>query len=210
MEDLRYRVRAIILGIAGFISAILVIRILVQMLGGNGSNILIGALYAVSNLFIAPFVGAVNVPAGTLPGINIDALVAIGIYIFVAIALSEIITSFLYDNTTDIIQNFVDGIFKVVEILLFIRIFLDLFNFYDRVNAPGFIKAILALTDWTQGIIQGVPILNGVLNISAIIALIIIVVIDIFTERFLAGILDGVGRAGSTVTRTVTRTSKSS
>ncbi|MEO6729002.1 MAG: hypothetical protein ABIM99_03705 [Candidatus Dojkabacteria bacterium] len=206
MADLRYRLRAIILGIAGAISAILVLRILVQMLGGNTSNILISALYSVSNFFISPFANAVAVPAGTLPGINIDALVAIGIYIFIAIAVSEILTAFLYDNATDIIQNFVDGIFKVIEILLFIRIILDLFNLYDRINAPTFIKTIFSLTDWTQGIIQGIPVLNGSLNLSAIIALIIIVVIDIFTERFLASILAGAGR----VTRTVTTTKTSS
>ena len=210
MAELRYRLRAIILGVAGFISAILVIRILVQMLGGNTSNILISALYSVSNFFISPFAGAVSVPPGTLPGINVDALVAIGIYIFIAIALSEILTAFLYDNVTDIIQNFVDGIFKVIEILLFIRIILDLFNLYDRINAPAFIQSIFSLTDWTQGIIQGIPVLNGVLNISAIIALIIVVVIDIFTERFLASILDGAGRVGSTVTKTVTRTKSTS
>lgn len=204
MADVRYRLRAIILGIAGIISAVLVLRILVQMLGGSTGNILISALYSVSNFFISPFANSVAIPAGTLPGINIDALVAIGIYIFIGIALSEILTAFLYDNATDIIQNFVDGIFKVIEILLFIRIILDLFSLYDRVNAPAFIQSILSLTDWTQGIIQGIPVLNGVLNLSAIIALIIVVVIDIFTERFLASILDGAGRVTKTVTRTTT------
>lgn len=206
MEELRYRVRAFILGIAGVISAVLVLRILVQMLGGNPTNVIVSALYGISNIFITPFAGAVQVPAGTLPGINIDALVAIGIYIFIAIALSEVITAFFYDNATDIIQNFVDGIFKVLEILLFVRIILDLFSLYDRINSPVFIKSIFSLTDWTQGIIQGIPVFNGVLNISAIIALIILVVIDIFTERFLASILTGVGSATTTVTRTVTRT----
>ncbi|MEP7103417.1 MAG: hypothetical protein ABI721_01760 [Candidatus Dojkabacteria bacterium] len=203
MADLRYRVRALILGVAGLIAAILVIRILVQMVGASTGNILIDAIYSVSNFFIYPFANAVSVPSGVaLPNINVDALIAIAIYVLLAIAISEIITAFLYDNITDIIQNFVDGIFKVIELLLFIRIILDLFNLYNRINAPSFILSIFALTDWTQGIIQGIPVLNGMLNISAIIALIIVVLLDIFSERFLASILDGAGKVTKTVTTT--------
>lgn len=196
MAELRYRIRAIILGIAGLIVALLFIRILLQLLGASTANTIVNFFFGLSEIFIQPFRNAVTLPPGTpLQILNIDALVAIGIYVLGAIALSEIITAFLYDTAEDIIQNLVDAVFKVIEFLIFIRIVLDLFAIFDRRVAAAFIQNIYNLTDWASNLINPMPIGSGSLNVSAIIVLSIVVILDIFTERFLASIFTNISGA---------------
>src|SRR5688572_2471833 len=119
MADLRYRIRALILGIAGIIVAILFIRIILQLIAVPTSSVFVQFFYAISDFFIYPFQNAIEIPAGNpIQAVNVDALVAIAIYVLGAIALSEILTAFLYDSAEGVIQNLVDAVFKVIEFLI--------------------------------------------------------------------------------------------
>jgi hypothetical protein len=203
LADHRTRIRAIIFSITGFILALLFFRIILDILEVPSSNIIVNVLNVITDAFIDPFADTVQIPVGSvLNQINIDAIIAIGIYLLIGIALSEIITAFIYDNLEEIVQNFVDALFKIIEFLLLVRIIFDLFGVVNRVGLPPFIRSIYSLTEWAQGIV--VPIDLGLMriNVSTIVILIFIVVLDVLAERFLASIFKQV-KGGIQKTTTV-------
>lgn len=202
MKDVRVRFRSLILIIIGIISTILVMRILLEIITNNRTNILINFIFSLSDVLIFPFENTLDLPNNSFfQTFNGDAIIALVAYVFIGIAISEVVTAFLYDKFEDIIQNLLDGIFKVIEFLLFFRIVLDLFNLFDRRTAPFFIQSIFNLTDWAEGIPFRIDLLQGFLNVSVVIVLIIVVIIDIFTERFMASVFESIGRSFERVPR---------
>lgn len=205
--DLRVRVRGLILAIAGAIIAVIAIRVGLDLLGASKDNVVVNFIVNLSNFFITPFNGLVELPDTVgLKFINTDAIIAAIVYGLGAIAISEIITGFMYENVEDIIQNIVDGLFKVVEFLLLIRIVFQLFGIFNIPTAPQFVHSIYGLTDWSQGIISATPpFLSGKIDISAMIALAIIVILDLLAERFLNSLFKQVRSAYKSVTTTTTK-----
>ncbi len=204
--DLRVKVRGFILAIAGAIIALIAIRIGLDLLGASKENVIVNFIISLSDIFIKPFNGLVELPDTIgLKFINTDAIIAAIVYGLAAIAISEIITGFLYENLEDIIQNIVDGLFKVIEFLLLIRIVFQLFGIFNVPAAPTFVHSIYGLTEWSQGIVLKVNFLTGYIDLSAIIALVIVVVVDLLAERFLNSIFKQVRGAYKSVTTTTTR-----
>jgi len=204
LANARTQIRAVIFSIAGIIIAIIFFRISFEILGASRSGIVAELVYGLSDWFINPFVGTVQLPeTSSFRILNIDAIVAMGVYMLGAIALSEILTAFLYDKFEEIIQNFVDGIFKVIEFLLFLRIVFDLFGVVIRESIPDFVRSIYSLTEWAQGILFPIQIGAMKINVSTIIVLVIVVVFDLLCERFIASIFKNFNQGVSVVTTTV-------
>ncbi len=177
--DVRTRVRAIILAILGLLVFTLVLRVIFDFLDASTSNFLVQIITNITDVLIDPFEGIID---GRNSDINYDALISIGIYTLLGIALSEIVTAFIYDSFNDIFKNIVDAIFKVVEFVLILRI---IFDFFLIENKIGFVESIRSLTDWTGSIGIQTNFLEGRLNVAAIIILIIVVILDFLTESFI-------------------------
>lgn len=195
MQDLRVRLRTVILGITGLIVVFLIFRIILEILEANQGNFLISFFFSVSSFFLVPFLGAVPTEiASVIPQLNFDAVIAILIYIFIGIGISEVMTAFLYDTGEEIIIHFLDGLLKIVEFLVFFRIVIDLFGLFPRAVAPGFIQFVYNATDWSTGIFAGIKVASGTVNISSIFILLILIVMDIYLERSLRGAFAGFRR----------------
>lgn len=186
MNEIRSRVRAIIFGITGIIVAFLIFRIGLDLIGASTTNAFVKIIFDISNYFITPFIGLIEVQVSGIPSrLNFDAILALGVYVTFAIIFAEIVTAFLYDNAEDILQNIVDGIFKFLEFILFLRIIFELFALTSRAVLPQFVNTIYSLTNWTKGILFDIKIGEGFLDLSAVIVLIIIVTLDITTENLI-------------------------
>lgn len=189
LDVLRSRIRAVIFAILGIIEAFLFLRITLDLISADSSNGIVSLVSQITSVFIFPFEGLITLPqSGILMFINEAAIIAFIVYILVAIALSEFITSFLFDNFKDVFQNFVDAIFKFLESFLILRILFDLFAVGLNLESPLFVKVIYGSTEWAQGVIFEQPFLSGRINLSTLLWLIIIIVIDLLTERFVDGV----------------------
>lgn len=183
LADIRGRIRAIIFLIVSIIVLFFVLRILVQYFDLENNGIFT-FIYSISDIFLSPFKGLVNIPVeGILQKINFDCIVGLTIYSLFSIALSELITSFFFDNVKDIFQNFLDALYKFVEAFLFLRIVLELFGIGLTNNTPAIISLIYTTTEWSQGNLFEINFLNGRIDLSAILVLAIIILMDIYTER---------------------------
>lgn len=188
--DIRTKIRAVILTSVGVIVALLFLRVALDLISASENNILVGLINSITDFFSSPFKNVIEIPEDTgIDNLNVDALVAALVYVLGGIALSEIVTAFVYEKFEDIFQNFVDGLFKILEFLILLRI---VFYFFDiglnRSIAPSFIKLVYDLTEWTQSTGLGITFLDEYLDWNAIIILIIIVVLDLLAERFLDSI----------------------
>ncbi len=188
--DIRTKIRAVILTSVGVIVALLFLRVALDLISASDNNILVGLINSITDFFASPFKNVIEIPEDTgIDNLNVDALVAALVYVLCGIALSEIVTAFVYEKVEDIFQNFVDGLFKILEFLILLRI---VFYFFDiglnRSIAPSFIKIVYDLTDWTQSTGLGITFLKDYLDWNAIVILTIIVVLDLLAERFLDSI----------------------
>lgn len=191
MTEIRSRVRAVIFGITGVIAAFLIFRIGLDLVGASSANSFVKFLFDISDFLMSPFSGLVEVGiTGVQARLNFDAILALGVYVTSAIIFAEIVTAFLYDNVEDIVQNIVDGIFKFLEFILFLRIIFELFALTSRSVIPDFVNTIYGLTSWTQGILFDVPLGEGALDLSSIVVLVIIVILDITTEKLIRSIFE--------------------
>lgn len=202
-DNLRTQIRSVIFAIAGFIIILIFFRLALEMLGASRSGLL-EIIYSLSDFFINPFIGTIILPENSsFRIVNVDAIVAMGVYLLGSFALSEILTAFLYEKFDEIVQNVVDGILKVIEFLLFLRIMFDLFGVILRSDIPDFVRTIYSLTEWAQGILLPIQIGSMKFNISTVIVLIIVIILDLFCERFIASIFKNFNQGFTTVTTTV-------
>lgn len=191
-SDIRSKIRAIFLSVAGFVTFLLLIRIVLDFLKIQKGNFLVDLVFSITDLLISPFFGSVRLLNNSLTQVvNLDVVFALIFYILFFIALVEVVTAFVYPTIKDIFINIVDGIFKVVEFLIFLRIIFNFFNLTANVVLPELVRSVYLLTNWTSGILPNIPISGfGFLDTSAILVLVIVIIIDVFTERFLEYIFD--------------------
>lgn len=179
MEEIRSKVRNIVLAITGFIVVLLSIRFVLVLLGVEASNDLIKIVFSVTYFFVQPFVNIDEI-LGSSSSFEVSTIVAIVCTLVMGLLFAELITAFLYDKLSDIVLNVVDALFKLMEFILICRILLKIFGISE--NTSPLIAQIYRTTDWTSGSLVSPKIFNGEIDLSAIVALIIIVVIDLFTE----------------------------
>jgi uncharacterized protein YggT (Ycf19 family) len=184
MSEARRKVRGIILVITGIIVSLLVLRFFLILFQADRSNAIVGLILGPSDLLVSPFRDFIN--PGILPTFDLATILGVVVYAVAGILISEIITGFMYEDPLDIVDNVVDGIFKVIEFFLIVRIVLKLFG----MSAAGasFVATIYSATDWTVGILPPINVLSGVLEISTVIVLIIVVVIDVAMEGMIASL----------------------
>ena len=188
MTDLRRRFRIIIFAVLGVVIAILVFRILFDISGASPSNVLVQFVDSISNPLISPFYGIVRTPITIIAGLNVDAIIAIVGYLVCSIIFTEIVTSFMEENPELIVENLIDGIFKLIEFLLLIRIVLEIFGIYATVNSPGFVNAVYGTTNWSQGILPNFQFGSGFMDLSAVLCLIVVAILDAITDSILSAI----------------------
>lgn len=192
MEKLRQNTRKITYIIFGSIAICIFLYLVFLIIGVSKSSLLMQALTSISTFFSSPFVGTISRSYLDIfqGSINPDYIAAIFGYLFGAIAVGEFLTAFMYDKLRDVIQNFVDALFKFFELFLLIRIILDLFGSSVDSVSPVFLQFIYALTNWSGGLFPSLIFLGLTINISAIIYLAIISLIDSQFEKILDVIFD--------------------
>lgn len=91
--DNRVVMSRVIWYIAGFIIVLLAIRVIMLMLGANRSAPFVDFMYAVTNLFSAPFAGIFQAPSynGTF-FLDTASLVAMVVYALIAWGISKLFT----------------------------------------------------------------------------------------------------------------------
>lgn len=180
MKQTRDTVRNIILAMTGGIMLIIGLRFLLDLFSSS-TNSFISAVRSISDIFITPFSGIVNNSFNN--NFNVDAIVAFIIWLVIGFIITGLVTAVLYERIEDIVFNFVDAAFKLLELVIFLRI---VFDFFLISASQGFVRVILDLTQWVNiGLIR-TDILDNRINFDAIIVLVIVVIIDLLVESILS------------------------
>ena len=78
--------------IAGFIIALLALRIVMFLLAANQGSLFVDFIYALSGVFAAPFAGIFPTPAYGAAALDTASLVAIAVYALIAWGVSKLVT----------------------------------------------------------------------------------------------------------------------
>ena len=199
--ELRSRFRVIVFAVVGVIIALLVFRIIFDIAGAYQTNVIVQFIYTLTTPLISPFYGFVRSPITPVIGLNIDAIIAIIGYLVGAIIFAEIVTSFMEESSEQVVENLIDGLFKLVEFLLLIRIILEVFGIYETFISPGSVRAIYELTNWSQGILPRFQYGTGFLDASAILCLIIVAILDAVIDSVLNSLFNRIKRSKKVTTQ---------
>ncbi len=204
MSDYRTQARAIILGITGFILALLFIRLAIDIFEASNANSLISLIRSITDFFVEPFKNSyIFGNDSTFKSLNVDVLTALLAYGLLGIAISEIVTGFMYNDPIDIIVNVIDAIFKFFEFAIFLRI---IFYFFGLSRSAKFVDWIFDITSFTQFPGLNISFLNDYLDWQAIFFLVIIAILDILAEGFLNSLLIKIPKKQVTTNTVTTHT----
>ncbi|MDN5275522.1 MAG: Membrane protein involved in colicin uptake [Candidatus Saccharibacteria bacterium] len=78
--------------IGGVIIALLLVRLLLQLLGANQGSDFVGFVYGISGVFAAPFFGIFGEPTFGQSHFETSTLVAIVIYLLLTIGIAKLLT----------------------------------------------------------------------------------------------------------------------
>lgn len=191
MENLRETLRNLIFGAVGLIVFILFLRIIFDIAQVENDFFLRNPINLVSDFFAYPFKGIIVINNPSLALLNTDVAVSLGIYIVLGYLTAKVVTGFMYDTLYDITQNFVDGVFKIAEFIVILRILFQLFGVLPSLRSSAFVDSVFSWTEWTQTLLFRIPFGTGYIDLSAIVWLLILIVLDIFSGRYLAKVLGG-------------------
>lgn len=191
MENLRETLRNLIFGAVGLIVFTLFLRIIFDIAQVENDFFLRNPINLISDFFAYPFKGIIVINNPNLTLLNTDAAVSLGIYIVLGYLIAKVVTGFMYDTLYDITQNFVDGVFKIAEFIVILRILFQLFGVLPSLRSSAFVDSVFSWTEWTQTLLFRVPFGTGYIDLSAIVWLLILIVLDIFSGRYLAKVLGG-------------------
>jgi hypothetical protein len=189
MENLRETIRNLIYLAIGFINTFLVLKITIDIAQITEQSFVVNLINSISGIFDSPFRNIIEIKNPALSAINTAALIGVGVYSVTGFLLAKIITGFLYDNLEDIVQNFVDGLFKIFEFIVILRILFELFAVLPATRSSEFVTTIFGLSEWTQSLLFRLPFGDGYINLSAIIWLLVLIFFDVISERYLAKLL---------------------
>lgn len=82
----------IIYYVGGVIVALILVRLLLQLLGANQSSDFVGFIYGLSGIFVAPFYGIFGEPTFGQSHFETSALVAIVVYGLLTVGIAKLIT----------------------------------------------------------------------------------------------------------------------
>jgi len=207
MSELRVRVRAIILGLAGVLVALVVVRFFLILLGANASQPIVGLFLSLTSPLVMPFAEFNSLIVA--PAIELASIVALMAIIVLGILVSEIVTAFMYEDVADIFLNIIDAVFKVLESLLILRLVLRLLGV--AAGTGWFVANIYGATNWASGIFPAIPVFSGALELSTLAVLIIVAVVDFTTEGVISSLREkksdkpAASKLSSSTTTTVTQ-----
>jgi hypothetical protein len=78
--------------VGGVIVALLLVRLVLQLLGANEGSDFVGFIYALSGIFVMPFYGIFGEPVFGRSHFETSALVAIIVYALLAVGIAKLIT----------------------------------------------------------------------------------------------------------------------
>jgi hypothetical protein len=78
--------------IGGVIIALLLVRLLLQLLGANQGSDFVGFIYGLSGIFVAPFFGIFGEPTFGQSHFETSTLVAIIVYALIIVGVAKLIT----------------------------------------------------------------------------------------------------------------------
>lgn len=78
--------------IGGVIIALLVVRLLLQLLGANQGSDFVGFIYGLSGIFVAPFFGIFGEPSFGQSHFETSAVVAIVVYALLTVGIAKLLT----------------------------------------------------------------------------------------------------------------------
>ncbi|RMD77139.1 hypothetical protein D6810_01890 [Candidatus Dojkabacteria bacterium] len=188
MEKLRVTTRKIIYSVFGLVTSVIFLDLVLGIFEASKDNYLVRLINVLSSFFVSPFSGTVSVNSLNIlldDRFNPDYVIAMLAYMFGALVLGEFVTAFMYEKLRDVIQNFVDALFKLVSFLLFTRIGIDFFGSQVNSISPIIVQIIWYLTNWSTGLVPSVVFLGLLINLSSALWLLIIVVIDSQFEKIL-------------------------
>lgn len=182
MAELRTKIKQIIFTITLAIIAILILRLLLDLLGLTNKNAFFLFLKSLSDIFIGPFQGIIAQDINRdLVFFNFDVFISIGFYILLGVMLAELCTFFLYDNFKLVLIHFFDIVFKLIESLFILRIILDVFLVK---TGTSIVKIILDLTNWTHGV-TNINFFDGRIYLGTFLVLVVVVVFDYLVDAVL-------------------------
>lgn len=83
--------RRVVYYIGGVIVALLVVRLVLQLLGANQGSDFVGFIYGLSGIFVAPFFGIFGEPTFGVSQFETSTLVAIIVYSLVTVGIAKLI-----------------------------------------------------------------------------------------------------------------------
>ena len=196
LEKTRLRIRTIIFSVAGFISLIIFIGTTLEILGAT-QGFISEFFILLTNVFSSPFKGILQL-GGLLESLHLDAVLVVGLYFFLAFVISEFVIGFFYESGSKIFANVIDGILKIFELFLLLRIVFDIIGVFANENLPSFARFTYAITEWASLLFLPITIGSFKINISAIFFLLIFLALDFFVERFLESIFKSTGNIVNT------------
>ena len=138
-EKVRIQIRTIIFGITGILVFLIFLGVLFQIAGDT--NI----FTSIAEFLMSPFQGIFVIEGYPfLQTFHLDAVFIVGVYLFAAFVISEFITGFFYESGAEVMTNVIDGLLKIMELFLLIRIFLDLLSVGTRESVPAFVRTRFA------------------------------------------------------------------
>lgn len=78
--------------VGGVIIALLVVRLLLQLLGANQGSDFVGFVYGLSGIFVSPFFGIFGEPTFGQSHFETSTLVAIVVYALIIVGIAKLIT----------------------------------------------------------------------------------------------------------------------
>lgn len=189
MEDLKKKIRSIILALFGALIVVLLIRVAFTVVNVNQTTPIVKFWFTNSEFLILPFKNGFQ--TFVLEGLRIEtaALVAILVLFLSAYLVSKLITSFFNHEPQQLLKDIVDALFKFAEFLLLFRFF---FKILAASDVAPFVDFIYTSSEFFyapfQNILPGFYLVQGRGNFfetSTLVAIILIIIFDIISENIL-------------------------
>lgn len=86
-----HKIANVVWTIVGLIEALIAIRVILKLIGANAANGFVSFIYSLSGVFVAPFLGIVNDPTSGNSILEINALIAMLVYLILGWAVLKLI-----------------------------------------------------------------------------------------------------------------------
>jgi len=185
-RNVRRIINTLVFGIFGFIVAIIFVRILLKLLGANPEAGFVVFWYQLSHNFVGSFQGIYPSleTTATRNLLEVYSVIAMMFYLILALLSAKLFTSVTQPTKLDIINTFIDGVFKFIEFFLITRFILKITGANVISLFVNFIYSVSAIIyEPFTGILPTYKVGTITFETSTLIAIIIIIIFDLVTEN---------------------------